>query len=391
MKESKSIKKAKDKNKKTNIFKKSYGNSNQYYNYIKSNNSNNSGNSKIGRKNYLISLLEKNTPKTINSNKFNLNSKKSNITKEIYLTSAFENMSNITKNKSKSKSKSKFHHGSINIKLNLNNEIINNNFNNYYTSKNKNFHKSRSNINLNEKMKEKDKLITKLQKELLQSQELLNQIQKEKQNELSITYNTIKKYNRLDKNNNHNRSLNALLKSPSLLKFNYNNNKIRMNKNNNNLFNSGFYTSNNIKYGVAPSSPKSNYIRCFSSSPHRFFTYNLDNLEFYNTNFSAKSSLYQKSNNNIKLNNKSNSNLFMRKNNKFPSRPELYFTRQLSYSNYNYKDLKINNDNNNNNLTFNKEFKDKCQKLKKRAKILLNNFILLINEQNEKKDNKTIC
>ena len=359
MKQSKSninlLKKAKERNyKKTNIFKTSSGNQN--LNYLKANNPTN-------RKNYLISLLDKKAPKTINTNKFSFN-KKQNKNKEIYLTSEIENI-NID-----DKYKNRNNHGNINIRLNLNNEIINNNFNNYYTTKNKNFHKSKSHICLNEKIKEKDKLITKLQKELLQSQELLNQIQKDKQNELTITYNTIKRFDRLDKKNNH--SLIALLKSPSLLKFNYNYNyKTINNSNHNSIFNLGLYSSNNRKFKIA-SSQKTNYIKCFSSSPRRFFSYRLDNLESYNSNYSTKNSLYQKSINKIRLKNKSNSNIFMKKNDKFSSASDLYLKRQLSYSNYNYKYI------NNNNNSFNKEFKDKCQKLKRRAKLLLNNYIELI-------------
>ena len=346
--------------KKTNIFKKSTYNQN----YIKSNNI-------TGKKNYLISLLDKSTPKN-NSNKFNFNIKK-NKTKEIYLTSGFENL-NIDEGH-----KTRPHHGNINIRLNLNSEIINNNFNNCYTStKQKNFHKSRSNINLNEKLKEKDKLITKLQKELLQSQELLNKIQKDKQNELSMTYNTIKKIDSLDKNNN--RSLTALLSTPSLLKFN-NNNRVKgsIKKNTYNVFNSGFYSNNNRQYKITSSSPKQNYIRCFSSSPHRFFNYNLDNLESYNSNFSTKNSLYQKSNK--KFNQNSNSNIYMRKNQKYSSPEDIYFTRQISNSNYN----NLNKNKNNNSQS---EFIDKCQKLKKRAKLLLNNYISLIKEQNTNIKNK---
>lgn len=339
--------------KKTNIFKKSTGNQN----YLKSNNIK-------GKKNFLISLLDKNTVNNNNNkNKFNLNINNSR-TKEIYLTSGIDNL-NIEEGY-----KTKEHHGNINIRLNLNSEIINNNFNNYYpTTKHKNFHKSKSNINLNKRLKEKDKLITKLQKELLQSQELLNKIQKDKQNELSITYNTIKKFDSLDKNNN--RSLTALLNTPSLLQFN--NNKIRgsIKKSVYNAFNSGFYSNANRKYKITTSSPKSNYIRCFSSSPHRFFTYNLDNLESYNSNFSTKNSLYQKSNRSIKINQTTNSKIFMKKNDAYSSPEDVYFSRQTSNSNYN-----INN--NNNNYYSNTEFINKCQKLKKRAKLLLNNYISLL-------------
>ena len=153
------------KNKKTNIFKKSTVNIN--LNYIKSNN-------QSGKKNYLISLLDKNTPTNFNSKKYNFNVRKNN-EKEIYLTSA------INSNKTEDRNKNKLKNGNINIRLNLNSEIINNNFNNYNNStKNKNMYRSKSNMSENKKIKEKDKLITKLQKELLQSQEFLNQLQKDK-------------------------------------------------------------------------------------------------------------------------------------------------------------------------------------------------------------------
>ena len=340
--------------KKEYLFKKS--STKKSFNYIKSNNAS-------GRKKYLISLLDKNTPKNYNTNKFNFKGK-SNNKNEIYLTSGIENI-NVDDNY-----KTMHPQRNINIRLNLNNEIINNNFNNYYTTITKNYNKSKNSVNVNEKIKEKDQLITKLQKELLQSQKLLNQIQKDKQNELTITYNSIKKYDKLDKNNN--RSLNALLKSPSLLKFN-SSKKIKgnINKNNYNIFNSGINFNNKRKYKIATLSPKQSHIRCFSSSPNRFFTYNLDNLESYNSAYLTKNALYPKSNNITGLG-KSNSNIFLKKNDKFPT--EFYITRQLSYSNYNFKTIKN---------SINKDFFDKCQKLKKRAKLLLDNYLLLIKDYNK--------
>ena len=65
----------------------------------------------------------------------------------------------------------------------------------------------------------------------------------------------------------------------------------------------------------------------------------------------------------------------MKKNEKFPT--DLY-TRHLSYSNYNNRKIKKENN----------KFVDKCEKLKKRAKELLNNYILLIEKSmKEKKKN----
>ena len=104
----------------------------------------------------------------------------------------------------------------ISIRLNFKNKIINNNF----TKKNKVNNKSKNSsnfkhlninnnnnykydFNINERIKEKDKQITLLQKDLLQSQKLLNRLQEEKQKEISSTYNTIKNVdNYISLNNN---------------------------------------------------------------------------------------------------------------------------------------------------------------------------------------------
>lgn len=101
----------------------------------------------------------------------------------------------------------------ISIRLNFKNKIINN----YFTRRNK-INKSKTNINgklknlnintnnckidfnLNERIKEKDKQITLLQKDLLQSQKLLNQLQEEKQREISSTYSTINYNNSINSN-----------------------------------------------------------------------------------------------------------------------------------------------------------------------------------------------
>ena len=84
----------------------------------------------------------------------------------------------------------------ISIKLNFKNKIINNYFMKRYkinNSKNSIKNKLKNiNNNINERIKEKDKQIALLQKDLLQSQKLLNQLQDEKQKEISSKYNTIK-------------------------------------------------------------------------------------------------------------------------------------------------------------------------------------------------------
>ena len=66
---------------------------------------------------------------------------------------------------------------------------------------------------------------TNLQSELLQLQEYLSQLQTDKQNELYLTYNSIKNIDNSKTDNNN--SLTALLNAPSFLKFNKSSSKIR--------------------------------------------------------------------------------------------------------------------------------------------------------------------
>jgi hypothetical protein len=339
----------------TNIFK----------NYIKNQNNINQNNI-IGKRNILLSLLSKNYKNKTNELVFNI---KKNKTKEIFANSGIESF-NIEDGSKKNQ-----HHGNINLRLNLNNEIINNNFNNCYSSiKQKKMHKSLSNITINEKLKEKDKYIIQLQKELLKSQEFLNRLQKDKQNELSMEYHTIQKIDSLDKYKSSS-SLTSLLNKQKK-----NNNKKRgsINKKRNNAYNTGFYSNNNNIKSKYNSSPKSNYLRYFSSS-HRFLCYNLDNFETYNSNYLTRNSLYKKSQKSIKYNknSNSNSNKYVKKNDKLSLSDELYFTGQVSNSNYDTINIKYQNENIS-------EFIEKYQILKKRAKLLLNNYISLIKELNVK-------
>ena len=355
-------------NRKTNIFIKSSG----YQNFktIKTTNS------KI-RQNYLLSLLGKKTPKNLNLNKFDLNkkNKNNNIKKEIYLTSGFENLN---KNKENKEIKEKPIQRNINIRLNLNSEIINNNFGNYFW-KNQNYHKSMSSINMNEKIKEKDKLITKLQTELLQLQEFLNQLQKDKEKELYSTYNTIKNIDNFG-SNFYNNSLTALLNVPAILKFNKSNQKIRNNLNINKNKSYNFYTSFNTNKSNFKS--KHNFIRSFStsSSPRFIFPHKLDNVGSYNNNFPIKS-LSRKKDKNLRINYISNPNIATKKNYNFPpTKP--YFSKQLSFSDYDYENYNFNNSNNFSEINY--MLFDKCEKLKKRTKTILNKYNILINESYNK-------
>ena len=115
--------------------------------------------------------------------------------------------------------------GHINIRLKLNNKIINN-----YIKTNKGRQK-KVNINIIEIIKEKDSRINKLQMDLLQSQELLNKLQKEKQKELSFTYNSIKSLDNINISNDN--KLDEIFtqiteKNDRIMKTNYN--KYEINK-----------------------------------------------------------------------------------------------------------------------------------------------------------------
>ena len=356
---------------KGNIVMKSLGNSN--FNTIKASN--------LGRKkNYLISLLGKKNTKNLNLNKFELKNKKTNNIKynnnkkEIYLTNFIEDIIK------KKETKVRPFNRNINIRLNLNSEIINNNFGNYCVSaKNQNFHKSMSSINLNEKIKEKDKLITNLQTELLQLQEYLSQLQTDKQNELYLTYNTIKNID--NSKSSYTNSLTALLNAPAYLKFNKSNSKIR-NKTSKKI-KTPFYLLSGLSTTKEGFKAKKNFIRSFSStsSPRVLLPHKLDNVDSYNNNFSIKS-FKRKNNKNIGINFNSNPNILFKKSQQFIS-PKSYYTRHLSYSNYelaNNKAINTNNINTNNQLLV-----GKCEKLKKRMKKILNKYLLIINELTNKK------
>ena len=356
---------------KGNIVMKSLGNSN--FNTIKASN--------LGRKkNYLISLLGKQNTKNLNLNKFELKNKKTNNIKynnnkkEIYLTNFIEDIIK------KKETKVRPFNRNINIRLNLNSEIINNNFGNYCVSaKNQNFHKSMSSINLNEKIKEKDKLITNLQTELLQLQEYLSQLQTDKQNELYLTYNTIKNID--NSKSSYTNSLTALLNAPAYLKFNKSNSKIR-NKTSKKI-KTPFYLLSGLSTTKEGFKAKKNFIRSFSStsSPRVLLPHKLDNVDSYNNNFPIKS-FKRKNDKNLGINFNSNPNILFKKNQQFTS-PKSYYTRHLSYSNYeltNNKAINTNNINTNNQLLV-----GKCEKLKKRMKKILNKYLLIINELTNKK------
>ena len=238
--------------------------------------------------------------------------------------------SSISSGNSMNYKEAKIKQGHINIRLKLNNKIVNNNF-----SKKKQYKNKTMNFDVIEKIKEKDSKINKLQKDLFQSQELLNKLQKDKQKELTFTYNSIKSLDNLNnykkdyqlsdfflststkndriiktnfnkfemnksekinninsKNNNNsknktkskknNKNLKVLLKIDSLLNINidYNMKSRRNNKNSNKKTLSGFKKNNNNylnKYQYH--FPTNNYLKCFSSSANRFFPHGHEQYE----------------------------------------------------------------------------------------------------------------
>ena len=178
-------------------------NNNNYFNFFDKSCKNSAFNS-------IVFSSNKNSNSPPKKNNFN---KKNKINKTNYNSSCntiFNNTNSASANRG------------ISIRLNFKNKIINNNFikknktnknksNNSNHLKNLNINNNNNykyDFNINERIKEKDKQITLLQKDLLQSQKLLNQLQEEKQKEISSTYNTIKNVDNI-LNYNNNNSINA--------------------------------------------------------------------------------------------------------------------------------------------------------------------------------------
>ena len=132
--------------------------------------------------------------------------------------------------------------GHINIRLKLNDKLNNNN------NKTSKVRQKTMNMNIIEKIKEKDYRINKLQMDLLQSQELLNQLQKEKQKELSFTYNSIKSLDNINLSNDNKLSeifAQITEKNDRILKTNYN--KYEVNKYRNKTIINNINKKNRIK------------------------------------------------------------------------------------------------------------------------------------------------
>ena len=306
------------------------------------------------------------------------------------------------------KKKSREH---INIRLKLNNKI---------NKKSKEKHKS-ININIIEKIKEKDSRINKLQMDLFQSQELLNKLQKEKQRELSFTYNTIKSLDNLNLSNDNkfteifNQTID---KNDKILKTNYN--KYEMNKYRNKTLTNNFNNKNRIK-----KTKNNNNNNKFKSLMKINSLFNIDSNLFKNKNkrnsknkniisVNSLSSIWKKNNqnqinkykNNIPKNNTKffsslSTNRFYKYN---PKQYEscLSLTRNIFNSKTKVKKTLANKKetikNNNNSKKIGnineikvdkydfKNFVKKCDTLKERANKILNNYICLTEYINFSKD-----
>ena len=361
----------------------------------------------------LYNLLHKNNSKVSFYNSKN----KTNILKNINETlsgekytlsnkNLYNNNTSIGNSNNYKEKKYRKDRGHINIRLNLNNEIINNNFG----SKSKTKYKT-INYDIIEKIKEKDSYITKLQKDLLQSQELLNKLQRDKQKEISFTYNTIKSVDNMKMNSlsKDKYQISDFLtqtteKDDKILKINYNKyelNKMKKNRTNrgsySNILNINNYKSNkNIK-----SLLNIDYINSNASKK---------NIKKMQKNLSYKNFL-SICNNNSNLNNKYFNlikNSHMRcfsssPNRQFPlgskryelclslSRKDLKKKKREKKvvnkkSNENSNDINLNNKNIDPKL---KDFISKCDLLKNKANQLLSNYIslteYLVKKHNSKK------
>ena len=233
----------------------------------------------------------------------------------------------------------------ISIRLNFKNKIINNNFSrrnrlnkntkkkmiNPHTPKNINLNSGcKSEFNLNEKIKEKDKQITLLQKDLLQSQKLLNQLQEEKQKEISSTYNSIKRVDSFINNNNNNSYLN-------------NNNSINTNYNKMKKYSS---LSN---FFVSKTDKNLNVLRTFYGKSRLISNKSNSKRTIYNTNYNNRSknriknvSKNRKKNNlNIFTNPSTHAKFQIFKNN-IQNKNKICKTRNNIHKNYNFNNFIFN-------------------------------------------------
>lgn len=190
----------------------------------------------------------------------------------------FDSGKNITKNLLSPTHSSKESSNQINIRLNLNSEIINNNYT--HTSKNK---------NVDEVIKEKDKQIARLQRELMNSQTLINKLQKEKETlTTTMTMQNLMNSNYYDNEEMTTMSNNkGITTTKSLGNIRSNTNGVSQKKTNYFYTNNNSINTNHITNNFLISSPKSKRIL----SP-KFFSSTIGNLngEHFKTGASSPTS-----------------------------------------------------------------------------------------------------
>ena len=190
----------------------------------------------------------------------------------------FDSGKNITKNLLSPTHSSKESSNQINIRLNLNSEIINNNYT--HTSKNK---------NVDEVIKEKDKQIARLQRELMNSQTLINKLQKEKETlTTTMTMQNLMNSNYYDNEEMTTMSNNkGITTTKSLGNIRSNTNGVSKKKTNYFYTNNNSINTNHITNNFLISSPKSKRIL----SP-KFFSSTIGNLngEHFKTGASSPTS-----------------------------------------------------------------------------------------------------
>ena len=302
--------------------------------------------------------------------------------------------------------------GHINIRLKLNNKINNNN------NKAGKVRQKTMNLNIIEKIKEKDYRINKLQMDLLQSQELLNKLQKEKQKELSFTYNSIKSLDNINLSNDNKLSeifAQITEKNDRILKTNYN--KYEVNKYRNKTIVNDINKKNIIKINKNEKNKfkslmKINSLLNLNSNSNKNKRNNKNKI-IKSTNsltgLSKKKNSSNKYQNNIP---KSNTKYFSSYStnrfyhNKPQDQYELYVSQTRNYFSSRKKDKKISINKKENKKLFNlskkieimqlkrkispdfKNFVEKCDILKKRANQILKNYINMADFINQSKDKK---
>ena len=294
--------------------------------------------------------------------------------------------------------------GHINIRLKLNDKIINN------YSKKGTFRQKTMNVNIIEKIKEKDSRINQLQMDLLQSQELLNKLQKEKQKELSFTYNSIKSLDNINLSNDNNFAdifTQITEKNDKILKTNYN--RYEMNKyKNKTINNNNINKKNRIKKNYANNKFKSlmkinsliNLNSNFSKNKNKRNN-KIKNIQSTNSlsGFWKNSNYYNKYQNNIPKNNTkyfssyATNRFYKHKSEQYQSCVSL--TRNFNSDNKKNKKISVNKNVskkiNFSNKTESSNFKklvEKCDILKERANTILNNYLNLVEYINDLKSEK---